>query len=165
MRTYTVLMLKEFNKIKSQGNDSLSELQFLSCFLACCYPSEYERTNLLSSGFSLENLRANSDDNENLAKLSLAADCRLFMYWLNYGFSTSREKINMNSFWYEFIKQCIIFHDAYMICVHFFRFAFPQLSKKGSKSSCCYRFKRILYYSINVFVIINIYHSCSVYLH
>ena len=45
MRTYTVLMLKEFNRVKNQNNDSLSDLQFLSCFLACCYPNEYERLN------------------------------------------------------------------------------------------------------------------------
>merc|ERR1711871_405042 len=161
MRTYTVLMLKEFNRVKNQNDDSLSDLQFLSCFLGCCYPNEYERLILLSDGFRLENLIASSDNNITLAKVSLAADCRLFMYWLNYGFSTSREKINMNSFWYEFMKQCIIFHDAYMICVHFFRL----LSKKGSKSSCCYRFKRILYYSINVFVIINAYIAMAVYYH
>ena len=55
MRTYTVLMLKEFNRVKNQNDDSLSDLQFLSCFLACCYPNEYERLILLSD-FSLGKL-------------------------------------------------------------------------------------------------------------
>ena len=165
IRTYTVLMLKEFCKVKNNDDTSLSEVQFLSCFLACCYSSEYERLGLLSDGFGLENLRIDNNNDEKLAKLSLASDCRVFMYWLNNGFSTSKEKIDMKSFLYEFIKQCVIFHDAYMIGVHLFRLAFRHLRKKGSKSSCCYRWKRILYYSINVFVMINAYIAIALYVY
>ena len=178
LRTYIILMLKHFIQIKQLEDGVFTELQFVAFFLACSYSTKYENLEVVSDGFHLGNLRLKATKINKIEdpKVFLAGECRMFMYWLSLGFNTSTQNISTTSFLYELFKQWTLVHDIGLICKHSYRVFFPPqyfmntrmqshnyvrvsgLEQANAKreekysNNTMYRLKRILYYSINFFL-------------